>query len=69
MKDELIVFVRIALYVLAGRLAAGGWMPEEAAAMLASPEAVEAVTGVLLGTGALFWYHMSKARKALRGKA
>ena len=69
MKDELIVFVRIAVYAMAGRLAAGGWLPEDVARMVASPETVEAVVAVLLGAGALFWYYLSKARKALRGKA
>lgn len=65
MKVELTVFVRIALYALAGRLSAGGWLPTEVAAMLPTPEVVEAVTGLLVGAGALVWYWVSNARKAL----
>lgn len=65
MKSELTVFVRIALYALAGRLSAGGWLPAEVAAMLPTPEVVEAVTGLLIGAGALVWYWVSNARKAL----
>jgi hypothetical protein len=67
MKDEIAVFVRIALYAVAGRLTAGGWLPADVAAMLPTPEVVEAVTGVLIGVGTLAWYHFSKARAALVG--
>ncbi len=65
MKAELTVFVRIALYALAGRLSAGGWLPPDIAAMLPTPEVVEAVTGLLVGAAALVWYWVSSARKAL----
>ena len=65
MKDEIAVFVRIALYAIAGRLSAGGWLPADVAAMLPTPEVVEAVTGVVIGLGTLAWYHVSKARAAL----
>jgi hypothetical protein len=65
MKDELAVFVRIALYALAGRLTAGGWLPADIAAMLPSPDVVQAVTGALIGVGTLLWYRVSAARKAL----
>jgi hypothetical protein len=65
MKDEITVFVRIALYAIAGRLSAGGWLPADIAAMLPTPEVIEAVTGVLIGLGTLAWYHFSKARAVL----
>lgn len=65
MKDEMMVFVRIGLYALAGRLTAGGWLPDDIAEMVKSPAAVEAVTGVMLAVGALVWYWFSKARAAL----
>lgn len=68
MKDEVIVFVRIGLYIAAGRLVAGGWLPQDVSALLTSPETVEAVTGLILGAGVLAWYLVSKARKALRGR-
>lgn len=66
MKDELIVFVRISMYILAGRLAAGGWLPPELQTELVSPGVVEAVTGLILAAGALVWYWVSKARAALK---
>lgn len=64
---ELTVFVRISLYMLAGRLVAGGWLPAEAANYITyDPAFIEAVTGLLVGAVALFWYWLSQARKALR---
>lgn len=66
MKDELIVFVRIGLYMIAGRLVAGGWLPPELQTELVSPGVVEAVTGLILAAGALVWYWVSKARAALK---
>ena len=65
MRDEIAVFVRIALYAIAGRLTAGGWLPADIAAMLPTPEVVEAVTGGLIGLATLAWYGASKARAAL----
>lgn len=65
--DDLVVFVRIGLYVLAGRLVAGGWLPEELAAEFTSPMMIEAVVGVLSGLGVGSWYWFSKARKSLIG--
>jgi len=65
--NELIVFVRIALYMIAGRLVAGGWMPEEIAGHMTDPAIVEMVTGALVGVGALVWYWFSTARRYLRG--
>ena len=65
MKDEIAVFVRIALYAIAGRLSAGGWLPADVAAMLPTPEVVEAVTGVVIGLGTVAWYYVSRARAAL----
>jgi|GEM_PF-4787577 len=63
--DEMIVFVRIALYMIAGRAVAGGWMPQEAADLFVSPEMVEIMAGLALGLVSLIWYWISKARKAL----
>lgn len=67
MKDEIAVFVRIALYAVSGRMTAGGWLPADVAAMFTEPAAVEAVTGVLIGAVTLVWYRLSKARAALVG--
>lgn len=64
--DEAIVFVRIALYMIAGRLVAGGWLPQDVADEITNPAMVEIVTGAVLGLGALAWYWASKARRALR---
>ena len=64
MKDELIVFVRIALYIIAGRLVAGGWLPVDMQSELLSQGTVEAVSGALVAIGALIWYWASKARQA-----
>lgn len=66
MKGELVVFVRIALYALAGWLVAGGWLPDDMKSQLTDPAAVEAVSGVLVALAALVWYWVSKARQALR---
>lgn len=63
--DEMIVFVRIALYMVAGRAVAGGWMPQEVADMFVSPEMVEIMAGAVLGLISLIWYWVSKARKSL----
>ena len=65
MTAELIVFVRIGLYVAAGYLVRGGWLPDDVASMLTSPETVEAVTGAILGAAALAWYLASEARRKL----
>lgn len=65
--DELTVFVRIALYMVAGRLVAGGWLPHEVANEFTNPAVVEMLTGAMVGLGALIWYWLSKARRALRG--
>lgn len=66
-NGELAVFVRIALYAVAGRLTAGGWLPEDVAAMLPAPDVVQAVTGLLVGVVTFAFYWVSQARKALRG--
>lgn len=67
--DDLIVFVRIGLYIAAGRLVSGGWLPEDVAPLFTSPQMVETVTGIVLGGATLAWYWLSKARKALRDKS
>lgn len=66
MKDELIVFVRIGLYAIAGAAARGGWLPPELQSEIISPAAVEAVTGTIIGAGTFMWYLASRARAALR---
>lgn len=60
------VYVRIALYLLAGWLTAGGWIPEEAQILFTDPAIVEMATGLIVGIGTLLWYIYSKARKALK---
>jgi len=65
MNPALTVYVRIALYILAGRLMAGGWIPEDVKLMLVSPEMVETTTGILLGAITIAWYHYSRARNAI----
>ena len=62
---ELTVFVRIGLYMIAGALVQGGWLPSWAQTELVSPAVVEAVAGVLVAFGAMVWYWVSQARKAL----
>lgn len=66
MKDELAVFVRIALYAVAGRLTAGGWLPADVQPELVSPAMVEAATGILIGAVTFGWYWVSRARAALK---
>jgi hypothetical protein len=52
--------------MIAGRLVAGGWLPQDVADQITHPAMVEALTGALIGLGALVWYWASKARRALR---
>lgn len=66
---ELTVFVRIGLYMVAGALVQGGWLPSWAQTELVAPAFVEAVTGLLVGAVAMGWYWASQARKALLGAA
>jgi hypothetical protein len=61
----LLVYVRIALYVIAGRLVAGGWLPPELVPEFVSPVVVEMVAGVLVAGVALVWYWFSRARAVL----
>lgn len=68
MRDELIVFVRICLWVLGGLAARGGWLPADAEHVLTDPAVVETVTAALIWAGAGLWYWRSKARRALRGR-
>ena len=65
MQPGLTVYVRIGLYLLSGRLMAGGWIPEELKPMLVSPEMVETTTGYVVAGATLLWYHYSQARNAL----
>lgn len=66
MKDQLIPIIRIALYAIAGRLSAGGWLPPDIAAMIPSPEIIEIASGVVMGLVTFAWYWFSRARAALR---
>lgn len=66
MLDDLTVFVRIGLWILAGKLISGGWLPEDVAHLVKSPEMVEAITGLLIGGITAVWYWFSKSHKALR---
>lgn len=65
MSKGLEVYVRIGLYVFAGRLIAGDWIPADLKPYLVSPEMVEATTGYIVAGATLIWYHFSQARKAL----
>jgi len=65
MKDQLIVFVRIGLYLLVGMAARGGWLPDDVAELVKSPAAVEAITTALLGADVAVWYWFSKSRSVL----
>lgn len=65
MNPSLTVYVRIGLYLLSGRLMAGGWIPEDVKPMLVSPEMVETTTGILVGAVTIAWYHYSQARDAI----
>lgn len=66
MLDDIAVFVRIALWVLAGKLIAGGWLPEDVRHLVTSPEMVEAVSALVLGGGTAVWYWFSKSHRALQ---
>ena len=66
MREELVVFVRIGLYALAGRLPAGGWLPTDVADMLAAPGVAEAAVGLGVGAITFAWYWFSRARAALK---
>lgn len=65
MKDELIVIVRIALYIVAGKAMAGGWLPAELHPEVMAPHTVEAVTGLVIAAFTFVWYWFSRARAAL----
>ncbi len=66
MKNELIVFVRIALFIIAGRGVAGGWLPAGAEAYLTDPAAVETMVSVIVMVATGAWYLLSAARRALK---
>ncbi len=65
MKDQLVPIIRIALFAIAGRLSAGGWLPPDIAAMIPSPEIIEIAAGVVMAVGTFAWYWFSRARAAL----
>ena len=65
---EIMVFVRIGLYIIEGKALAGGCLPEEAALYVKSPEVVEVVTGLLISGVTVLWYTKSQAHKALVSK-
>ena len=63
---KLTPFVRYALMILAGRLAAGGWMPPDVAAEIAyDPAVVEVATAGIVAIVTALWYLWSRSRKAL----
>ncbi len=66
MKSELVVLVRIGLYIVAGKAMAGGWLPPELHPEIVAPHTIEAVTGALIALGAFLWYWFSQARAALK---
>ena len=66
MNSELIVFVHIALYVIAGWLARGGWLPDDMQSQFVDPATVEAIAGILAAGGTVAWYWVSRARQALK---
>jgi hypothetical protein len=66
MKQELAPLARIALYVIVGRLIAGGWLPPELQPELVSPAVVEAVIGLGVFAATFVWYWFSQARNALK---
>lgn len=69
MKDELVVFARIGLYMISGRAVAGGWMPADLVPEFASPATAEAAVGIVIGLGTFLWYLASKARSTLKQAA
>lgn len=70
MKEEFKVLIRIALYVISGLVARGGWMPQHIAEMFAGdPAMVELATGAIIGAATLGTYWYSNARKALKSWA
>ena len=66
MKQELAPLARIALYVIAGRLTAGGWLPPDMQPELVSPAMVEAMIGLVVFAITYVWYWFSQARTALK---
>lgn len=66
-RSEITVFVRIFLYALAGRLAAGDSLfADVAEQMQIDPQAMDLLAAAVVGGGALAWYWVSAARKALK---
>lgn len=64
--NELTVFVRIILWMVVGRLVAGGWIPEDLVGELTSPAMVETAAAAALALGTSIWYFYSKAHKSLK---
>ncbi|MEM9700233.1 MAG: hypothetical protein AAF943_15750 [Pseudomonadota bacterium] len=65
--DQVTVFVRIGLYILAGTAARGGWLPEDIAYGFAEdPLLLELLAGGVIAGGTLVWYWFSQSRKALK---
>lgn len=59
MQNDITVIIRILLYVAAGRLTAGGWLP---AGIADDPALIEAVTGVVIGSATLGWWKLAQWR-------
>ena len=69
MKADVIVFVRIGLYMLSGRAVAGGWLPPDMVSEVVSPATAEAAVGIAIGAATTIWYFFSQARAALKQAA
>ena len=66
--DDLTVFVRIVLFVVAGNLMSGGLLPSWLADLLyLNPQIADMIVGGLVAAGTYVWYWFSKARRRLKG--
>lgn len=57
------VFVRVVLYIIAGRLSAGGWLPHDAPIMFTDPALVEALSGIVLAVMTAVFTARHEAKK------
>lgn len=67
-KNEIAVIIRYALMIFAGRLAAGGWLPESVVVELTmDPTVAEMLAGGLIAFGTfVYWRYKSFSAKALK---
>lgn len=58
------VVIRILLYVAAGNLMRGGWIPQDVADLISNNEElvhlIEAVAGAALTAGTILWWRIAK---------